>query len=82
MPIWLTTTCPQTLIATLGDVLVCGNKKNRINLTFSVCARCEDEVLCGAENAVFGHVQMRVWKSKKLRSHALKPKGNRPLDPL
>ena len=33
-------------------------KKNRINLTFSVCTRCGDEVLCKAENAVFGHVQM------------------------
>ena len=51
---------PKTLIATLGDVLESGNAKNRINLTFSVCARCGDEVLCGAEIALFGHVQMRA----------------------
>ena len=58
MPIWLTTACPKTPIMTLGDVLESGNAKNRINLTRSVCARCGDEVLCGAENAVFGCVQM------------------------
>ena len=58
MPIWLTTTCPKTLIVTLWDVLESGNAKNRVNLTCSVCARCGDEVLCRAENAVFGHVQM------------------------
>ena len=58
MPIWLTTTCPKTLIVTLGDVLESGNAKNRVNLTCSVCARCGDEVLCRAENAVFGHVRM------------------------
>ena len=57
-PIWLTTTCPKTLIVTLGDVLESGNAKNRVNLTRSVCARCGDEVLCGAENAVFGCAQM------------------------
>ena len=49
MPIWLTTTCPKTLIVTLRDVLESGNAKNRVNLTCSVCARCGDEVLCGAE---------------------------------
>ena len=49
MPIWLTTTCPKTLIVTLWDVLESGNAKNRVNLTCSVCARCGDEVLCGAE---------------------------------
>ena len=49
MPIWLTTTCPKTLILTLRDVLESGNAKNRVNLTCSVCARCGDEVLCGAE---------------------------------
>ena len=49
MPIWLTTTCPKTLIVTLGDVLESGNAKNHVNLTRSVCARCGDEVLCGAE---------------------------------
>ena len=27
MPIWLTTTCPKTLIVTLGDVLESGNAK-------------------------------------------------------
>ena len=53
MPIWLTAMCPKTLIVTLGDVLESGNAKNRINLTCSVCARCGDEVLCRAENAVF-----------------------------
>ena len=58
MPIWLTTTCPKTLILTLRDVLESGNAKNRVNLTCSVCARCGDEVLRRAENAVFGHVQM------------------------
>ena len=52
MPIWLTTTCPETLIVTLWDVLESGNAKNRVDLT------CGDEVLCRAENAVFGHVQM------------------------
>ena len=49
MPIWLTTTCPETLIVTLWDVLESGNAKNRVNLTCSVCAGCGDEVLCGAE---------------------------------
>ena len=49
MPIWLTTTCPETPIVTLWDVLESGNAKNRVNLTCSVCARCGDEVLCGAE---------------------------------
>ena len=49
MPIWLTTTCPETLIVTLWDVLESGNAKNRVNLTCSVCARCGDEVLRGAE---------------------------------
>ena len=49
MPIWLTTTCPKTLIVTLGGVLESGNAKNRVNLTCSVCARCGDEVLCRAE---------------------------------
>ena len=59
MPIWLTTTRPKTLIVTLGDVLESGNaKKNRVNLTRSVCARCGDEVLCGAGNAVFERAQM------------------------
>ena len=58
MPIWLTTTCPETLIVTLWDVLESGNAKNRVNLTRSVCARCGDQVLRGAENAVFGCVQM------------------------
>ena len=58
MPIWLTTTCPKTLIVTLGGVLESGNAKNRINLTCSVCARCGDEVPCGAENAIFGRAQM------------------------
>ena len=53
MPIWLTTTCPKTLIVTLGDVLESGNARNRVDLTCSVCARCGDEVLCGAEIAVF-----------------------------
>ena len=58
MPIWLTTTCPKTLIVTLWDVLESGNAKNRVNLTCSVCARCGDEVLCGAGTPFFGHVQM------------------------
>ena len=49
MPIWLTTTCPETPIVTLWDVLESGNAKNRVNLTCSVCARCGDEVLRGAE---------------------------------
>ena len=49
MPIWLTTAGPKTLIVTLWDVLESGNAKNRVNLTCSVCARCGDEVLCGAE---------------------------------
>ena len=58
-------------------------KKKRVNRTRSVCARCGDEVLCGAENAVFGMcANERVWTSVKLRSHALKFKGNGPLDPL
>ena len=60
MPIWLTTTCLKTLVVTLRDVLESGNAKNRVNLTCSVCARCGDEVLCGAENAVFGCVRMSV----------------------
>ena len=58
MPIWLTTTCPKTLIVTLGELLESSNAKNRINLTCSVCARCGDEVLCGAGTPFFGHVQM------------------------
>ena len=58
MSIWLTTTCPKTLIVTLWDVLESGNAKNRVNLTCSVCARCGDEVLCGAGTLLFGHVQM------------------------
>ena len=49
MPIWLTAMCPKTLIVTPGDVLESGNAKNRVNLTCSVCARCGDEVLCGAQ---------------------------------
>ena len=58
IPIWLTTTRPKTLVLTLRDVLESGNAKNRINLTRSVCARCGDEVLCGAGTPIFGHVQM------------------------
>ena len=38
MPIWLTTTCPETLIVTLWGVLKSGNAKIRVNLTCSVCA--------------------------------------------
>ena len=53
MSIWLTT-------MTLWDVLESGNAKTCVNLTGSVCARCGDEVLCGAENAVFGCAQMSV----------------------
>ena len=53
MTICLTTTCLKTLIGTLGDVSESDNAKNRVNLTRSVCARCGDEVLCRAENAVF-----------------------------
>ena len=67
MPIWLTTTCPKTLIATLGDVLESGNAKNRINLTCSVCARCGDEVLCGAE-IPFSNV--RKWARVNVRKTA------------
>jgi hypothetical protein len=58
MPIWLTTTCPETLIVTLGEVLESGNAKNHVNLTCSVCARCEDEVLCGAETLF---LDVRKW---------------------
>ena len=58
MPIWITITCPKTLIVTLGDVLESSNVKNRVNLTCSVYARCGDEALCRAENAVFGCVKM------------------------
>ena len=65
MPIWLSTTCPQTLIVTLGDVLESGNAKNRVNLACSVCAKCGDEVLCGAENAVFGRVQTSACERAK-----------------
>ena len=64
-PIWLTATCPKTLIVTLGDVLESGNAKNRVNLTCSVCARCGDEVLCGAENAVFGRGQTSACEQAK-----------------
>ena len=32
MQVWLTTTCPKTLIVTLGNVLESGNAKNRVNL--------------------------------------------------
>ena len=60
MPIWLTTTCPETLIVTLWDVLESGNAKNRVNLTRSVRAQCGDKVLCGAENAVFERAQMSM----------------------
>ena len=60
MPIWLTTTCPKTLIVTLGDELESANAKNHVNLTRSVCARCGDKVLCGAGNAVFERAQMSV----------------------
>ena len=49
---------PKTLTVTLGEVLESGNAKNRVNLTCSVCARCGDEVLCGAGTPFFGHVQM------------------------
>ena len=62
MPVWLTTTCPKTLIVTLWDVLESGNAKNRVNLTRSVCARCGDKVLCGAENAVFECAQMGAYE--------------------
>ena len=58
MPVWLTTTRPKTLIVTLRDVLESSNAKNRVNLTCSVCARCGDEVLCGAGTPFLGHVQM------------------------
>ena len=89
MPIWLTTTCPKTLIVTLRDVLESGNAKNRVNLTCSVCARCGDKV-CYAE------LKCRFWMwanecvltSVKLRSHALKFKGtcatgtDHPLDKI
>ena len=49
---------PQNTDCDPWDVLESANAKNRVNLTFSVCARSGDEVLCGAENADFGHVQM------------------------
>ena len=65
MHVWLATTCPQTLIMTLGDVLESGNAKNCVNLTCSVCVRYGDEVLCGAENAVFGRVQMSACERAK-----------------
>ena len=65
MPIWLTAMCPQALIVTLGDVSESCNAKNRVNLACSVCARCGDEVLCGAENAVFGRVQTSACERAK-----------------
>ena len=38
MPIWRTTTCPKTLIVTLGDVLESGNaKKPRQSNLFCLC---------------------------------------------
>ena len=40
-------------------------QKNRVNLTCSVCARCGDEVLCGAENAVFGRGQTSACEQAK-----------------
>ena len=49
MSIWLTTTCPKTLIVTLGEVLESSNAKNRVDLTHSVCTRCGDEVLLGRD---------------------------------
>ena len=49
---------PQNTNCDPRDVLESGNAKNCVNLTCSVCARCGDEVLCGAENALFGCVQM------------------------
>ena len=36
MHVWLATTCPQTLIVTLGDVLESGNAKTRVNLAGSI----------------------------------------------
>ena len=39
---------PQNTDCDLWDVLESGNAKNRVNLTCSVCARCGDQVLCGA----------------------------------
>ena len=32
MPIWLTTTCPKTLIVTLGDVLESSNAKKTASI--------------------------------------------------
>ena len=40
MQVWFTATCPKTLIVVLGDVLVSGNAKHRVNLAGSACARC------------------------------------------
>ena len=40
-------------------------QKYRVNLTCSVCARCGGEVLCEAENAVFGRVQTSACERAK-----------------
>ena len=38
MPIWLTTTCPKTLLVTLGEVLESGNaKKPHQSNLFRLC---------------------------------------------
>ena len=36
---WRSTTCPKTLIVTLGDVLESGNAKNRVNSAIFFCLR-------------------------------------------
>ena len=45
MPIWITTTCPNTLIVTLGDVLESGNAKTAsISFALGVETRCYAEL--------------------------------------
>ena len=38
--VWFRTTCPETLIVTLGDVLESANAKNGVNLACFNCTRC------------------------------------------
>ena len=38
----------EFLLPSLWNVLESGNAKCRVNVSCSVCARCGDEVLCGA----------------------------------
>ena len=82
MPIWLSTTCPKTLIVTLGDVLgVRQCKKPRQSNSFRLRQVWRRGAMRSWKCRFRTCANERVWMRVKLQSHALKLKGNGPLDP-